>query len=349
MRLDSGDLDEAVRRGIVSPEQADALRTLAVELRTVRPAGFTFQHLAYYLGGLMVIGAMGWYVTNAWDAMGPAGYILTAAGYAGALLLAARALWSRPGGRVPGGLLATLAVCMTPIGVYGLQLLAGWWPQGISAAYPLHFSQLKGCWLAMELATIAAGLLALRRFRFPFLTAPVGLALWFLSMDLAQLLFGQPDFTQEQRRVASLWFGLALLAASYLLDRRTREDYAFWGYLLGLLSFWGALSTAQDPSEWSRLGYCGINVLLLVAGIVLERRVFLVFGGVGVGVYLGHLAHRVFRDSLFFPFALSAIGLGIMALGWVYQRNGAAVDAMVLQFLPERVRRALPRQRGGAV
>jgi len=31
--------------------------------------------------------------------------------------------------------------------------------------------------------------------------------------------------------------------------------------------------------------------------------------------YLGYLAGRVFKDSLLFPFALSLIGLAIIALG----------------------------------
>ena len=174
---------------------------------------------------------------------------------------------------------------------------------------------------------------------------PVAQALWFMSMHLAPLFFGQERLVFEGRAQVSLWFGLAMLLATFWADRRTRDDYAFWGYLFGLMAFWGGLTSLDSTSELGRLGYCAVNVLLLVVAILLERRVFLVFGGLGVCLYLGHLAHRVFRDSLAFPFALSALGLGIMALGWAYQRHCAAVNAAVLGSLPAWVVRVLPRNR----
>jgi hypothetical protein len=32
-------------------------------------AGFEAAHIAYYLGALLIIGAMGWFITSAWDAL----------------------------------------------------------------------------------------------------------------------------------------------------------------------------------------------------------------------------------------------------------------------------------------
>jgi AhpC/TSA family len=43
------------------------------------------------------------------------------------------------------------------------------------------------------------------------------------------------------------------------------------------------------------------------------RRVYAVFGALGISIYLGHLADVVFKDSLLFPFALSLIGIAIIA------------------------------------
>lgn len=367
MTLERADLDRAVALGVVTAEQARELLRIAAERRQQagadldprpsspssvpssalldeRPA-LNFQHLAFYLGGLIVVSAMGWFVAESWEKLGGLGFLLTGAGYGAAFLWAGSRLWNRPGGRVPGGLLVTMAVCMTPLAVYGIQVLADLWPPGGPSAYAHYWTRVRGCWLGMEAATVLAGGLALRRFRFPFLTAPVALALWFMSMDLAPLLFGQERLAFEKRAQVSLWFGLAMLLATFWADRRTREDYAFWGYLFGLLAFWGGLTSLEGATELGRLGYCAVNVLLLVTAIVLERRVFLVFGGLGVCLYLGHLAHRVFRDSLAFPFALSALGLGIMALGWAYQRHSAAVNAAVLGRLPAWAVRALPRSR----
>jgi hypothetical protein len=52
---------------------------------------------------------------------------------------------------------------------------------------------------------------------------------------------------------------------------------------------------------------------------VLSRRVFAVFGGLGVAGYLGYLASHLFRDSLLFPFALTLIGLAVIGAGLWWQ------------------------------
>jgi len=71
----------------------------------------------------------------------------------------------------------------------------------------------------------------------------------------------------------------------------------------------------NSNSELNKLIYCGINIAMILLGAVLGRRVFAVFGGLGIAGYLGHLSYRVFKDSLLFPFALSLIGLVIIWLG----------------------------------
>lgn len=71
---------------------------------------------------------------------------------------------------------------------------------------------------------------------------------------------------------------------------------------------------------------------------MLSRRVFAVFGGLGVAGYLAHLAHAVFRDSLMFPFALTLIGLGLAGLGILWQRHEARLSAWLRSWLPEAVR-----------
>jgi len=67
---------------------------------------------------------------------------------------------------------------------------------------------------------------------------------------------------------------------------------------------------------------------------VLGRRVFAVFGGLGIAAYLGHLARQVFADSLLFPFALTLIGLAIVAAGIWWQKNEARLSAALRTRLP---------------
>lgn len=62
-------------------------------------------------------------------------------------------------------------------------------------------------------------------------------------------------------------------------------------------------------------------------------------GALGIAGYLGHLSHKVFKDSLAFPFVLMLIGLGVVWLGVLWQRNeGQIVDA-IESWLPSRLHR----------
>jgi uncharacterized membrane protein (UPF0136 family) len=197
----------------------------------------------------------------------------------------------------------------------------------------------------MELATLAAGGVALRFVRFPFLTAPLAFTLWYMSMDLTPLLFGRTEFREPQQLWVSVVFGAVVLVAAYLVDRRTRDDYAFWLYLFGLASFWGGLSMMDSGGPWSRFGYCVLNLLLIAVSTLLNRRAFAVFGSFGVAGYLSYLAFRLFKDSLFLPMALTVIGVGIIMATVAYQRNRTGIDAHIVSVLPARLRRLLPPER----
>ncbi len=83
----------------------------------------------------------------------------------------------------------------------------------------------------------------------------------------------------------------------------------------------------------------------MVVAIVIRRRVFMVVGALGVFVYLMYLAGEVFRDSLLFPVALSAIGLAFVLGGVRYARSRDRVRAWLLRRLPEGVSRGLPQNR----
>lgn len=346
MKVSKEDLNWAASEGLISTEQVEALWR-ALESRRGASPKFDLAHVVYYFGALIVISAMGWFMTLGWERFGGGGIFLIAAAYALCFVLAGRTLWYKEHLKIPGGLLFTMAVCMTPLAIYGLERLTGIWPQGDPGVYRGYHIWVKGSWFLMEVGTIIAGVVALRFIRFPFLTAPIAFSLWYMSMDLTPLLFGKTDFTWNERLWVSLWFGLAVLVVAYVIDRRTREDYACWGYLFGMLAFWGGLSLMETGSEFRRFLYGLINVGLMLLSVLLDRRVFIVFGALGVFGYLGHLAYSVFKDSLMFPFVLSVLGIVIIYLGIKYQRHRDVIDRSILGLLPEQLRHLLPRERVG--
>ena len=336
------DLESAVASEIVTDAQADRLWD-AFGARTVSRPTFDVAHVAYYGGALIVLAAMGWLLTNAWDALDGFAVALIAAAYGFGFWRAGETLWQK-GLNTPGWLLFTLAVWMVPLAIHGLERATGFWSQGDPGGYHAYYQYVKGSWAAMEVGTVAAGMLAIWFRPFPFLTFPIAFALWFMSMDLTPIVFGQGDYTWEERQWVSVWFGLAMMLGAYWADLRSRlrQDFAFWGYLFGVLAFWGGLSIMNSDSEFSKFVYALINIGLIALSLLLRQRSFIVLGTLGVLGYLAHLSYRVFSDSVLFPVVLTMGGIGIIYLGVLYQRHSRAIGAYVPANVPEGMRNLIP-------
>jgi len=334
---------EAEDAGIAAEQTQELWDRLSSATADQQP--FDALQVAYYFGGMIVIGAMTFFFSLAWERVSGVGILALALTYGGLFgflgphLFHARRLYAA------GGLLTAVAVCMTPLAVYGLERSMGWWPQGNPGDYHNYYAWVKGSWLLMEVATLASSGVALHFVRFPFLTAPMVFTLWYMSLDFAPLLFGRTVFQESEQLWVSVVFGAVVLLVAYLVDRRTRGDYAFWLYLFGLAAFWGGLSMMESSSPWARFGYCLLNLLLIVISTLLNRRAFAVFGSVGVAVYLSYLAFGLFKGSLFLPLALTVIGVGIITATVAYQRNRAGIDAHIVGALPAGLRRLLPPDR----
>lgn len=80
------------------------------------------------------------------------------------------------------------------------------------------------------------------------------------------------------------------------------------------MAFWGCLTSMESNSELKRVLYLLLNISLVAIALYLKRTVFLVFGAIGIHLYLGHLAYVVFKDSFLFPFALALLGLSLILI-----------------------------------
>jgi hypothetical protein len=346
LRISKSDLDLAVAQAVLSRGQADALWAAWSERHAAAPdvaPRFSITHILYYLGGMIAIGAMSLFMTLGWESFGPWGLFAISVAYAVGCILASRSLDAR---RLvlPAGILATLAIVLVPLATWALQSALGWWPPGGAAEhYRQYHTHIDWRWISLEFVTLVAAVIGLWRLRYPFMVMPLAVTLWYMSMDLARMIVfaDRPGWNEWQYyRDFSLVFGLGMLAVAVWVDFRARRsyaegrDFAFWLYLFGTLAFWGGLTMQHSGSELGKFIYLLINVGLLSAGAVLGRRVFAVFGGFGIAMYLGHLAGKVFKDSLLFPFALTLIGLGIVAAGIWWQKNEARLSSSLRSRLP---------------
>ena len=339
LRLSPADIERAVEEGVVSKDDAERLVRWAFERRfdpasqrapqprpAEEPKGFNLVTVAYYFGAMLMISACAWFLGDKWEVLGSSGILTTVLVYA--VIAASLGWWIRTKGYlVGGGLLVTVAVCLVPLIVFAIEDLSGLWPAAHPGSYENYYPWINGSWIVMELATIAVALIALRYVRFGFLTAPLAFSFWFLSMDLAALLLGETSLNAEARKWISVLVGVITILIGFGLDRTLSrssdsqpEDFAFWCYLFGTMAFWGGLTVMDGDSEIKRLGYLAINLILIAIAVKLRRTVFLVFGALGVHIYLGHLAYRVFEDSFFFPFAVALLGLSLILVTVLAQR-----------------------------
>jgi hypothetical protein len=99
----------------------------------------------------------------------------------------------------------------------------------------------------------------------------------------------------------------------------------------------------NSGGEWERFLYFLINLFLILLSVLLRRRVFVIFGGMGVIGYVGHLAYTVFSNSLLFPIVLSFIGVFIIFAGIQYQKNYPNWQQWLHRILPESLLQILPK------
>ncbi|KTD61213.1 hypothetical protein [Legionella spiritensis] len=339
MKISRSVLNKAVDARIINARQADQLLDFLHEQDELAPE-FNLTNVLYYFGGLIAIGAMTLFMNLGWETFGGWGLFYLSILY-GILGLSLTSVFHKKQLKTPAGICATFVVCLTPLAIYGLQLAMGWWPD--SSVYRDYHAYIKWHWIFMELGTLAVGIILAWIYRYPFMLMPVAVTLWYMSMDIAAMLGQHSQYSFELRAMVSMYFGLAMIFLAFWVDIRSRNalDYAFWLYIFGVLAFWGGLSSQSSDSELSRFFYLCINLVMIGIGVLLVRKVFVIFGALGCACYLGHLAWQVFAHSTFFPVALTIIGAFLIYLGTLWQKHEKALTLRAQSYLPKPVQELL--------
>jgi hypothetical protein len=283
---------------------------------------FVPAHVLAYFGAIVGIAATGWLLASGWNRW-PDGvrFSVSCAYFVGYAVLSAVLLRRRR--PLPAGLLATMAVAVVPLVVYSFEKLIGAWPRGYPGAYSVFHEEILGSWIAMELTTVAVGLVAVWLVRFPFVLAPVAFVLWYLSMDLAPGIFGS-KVSNDERAYISVAVGVGMIVAGLALDALRTRRYAFWWHVFGLLALSGSICwftiEHDDAQTWGIV--TAVSFAALLGGLPLRRATWVVFGALGLSSASCYWAFEAFERSWGFPFVLTGIGLAFLALGAIVDRRG---------------------------
>ncbi len=280
--------------------------------------GFNLISIAYYFGGFMILFAYTVFMGIAWDTLGEFGQIAISAVTLG-LLGGIGALLKWRGYKHAGGILIFAAVGIVPLLVYSVQNAVG---VNLPHEYEGFYRIVSDSWVPMEVISIAVAIATILIVRYPLITLHIAFWLWFMSMDIVDFVTGGVwDNGYEVAQVVSVLFGFAMLGLGVLLQKTLEKDYAFWFYLFGHICVLCPLSMLTiDSGGVLALIYLIVYIGFVLASILLQRKVFLVFGALGVYGYLCYLAFEVFDGGLGFVFGLATVGLIIVLSTVAFQR-----------------------------
>jgi hypothetical protein len=331
-------LDEGVKQGIISAAQRDQLARLAAQSDAAGAApqsetagGFNWVSAAYTVGALLVCFALAWFLFDRWSTLGPGGVLAVTSGYAALFSATAYGL-DRRGFPRAASLAIVLAIACVPLMTWAVLTLAGEWPRpgARGDAFAERDAFVRTRWLVVELTTMLAALLVLRRRRSALVALPVAVALWWVSFHLARM-FGYEWFTLGWQRWTLLGNGLLMLAIAERIERwqrRTRgepgadeSDYAQSFWVVGMLGFTFAYAATWDRSDGWRHFLAPLSIGIIALSLVVHRRIVFAFGIIGVFLYLAFLSSDVFRTGASFPLVLAVLGLAVILLAvWIQRR-----------------------------
>ncbi|MDO8654359.1 MAG: DUF2157 domain-containing protein [Undibacterium sp.] len=295
-----------------------------------------------YLGGMLAIAACSLFSTLAVEKWGMP--VLLDMSLIYLLFAIGMATWlGQRGQAVAAGIFATLAIALVPLAVFALQHVLGFWADAKNAEHYRDFHRwIDWRWMMMELSTLLIGALMLWRFRYSFLVMPIAVTLFYMGMDIVPALLMQGDiglFSDAAwmlRKKITLVYGVLMLLLALTVDLRSRSetDYAFWLYVFGVMTFWGALSSLGNGALSGKLIYLATNLVLILIGAMLERRVFAVFGGIGVALVLGDLSWNLFKDSFAFVAMLTLLGFSLIVAGMLWSKYEHKICTQLRHMLP---------------
>jgi hypothetical protein len=273
----------------------------------------------YFGGALIVISGMTLFMTIGWESFGGGGIFFISFAYWAIFTAVATHFWNQPEFQLVGGLLHTVAVCMTPLAVYGLQKAFKIRVGDMLQTYSDFSHYVSGGWIYMELVTVVVASITLYYVRFPFLTAPIAFILFFMSMDVTPLLFGKHSWGWDERSKVSIVFGANMLLLAWWIDRQTVQDFSFWLYLFGGLAFTGGM-LAHTPSKKAsaRMTFLALHVLMIYFSLVFQRGTLLFYGFVALCFFYGLSIIEIgrYKPRIFETYSIALNGVLLLAISY---------------------------------
>lgn len=359
--LRQDDLDIAVGRGIITPEQADELVAVASERHRKRAFAVGREERFRLLGGFN-------------DFFIAVGVVLLACGLGYGMTLVSVPSYQGGVARYPDPTLKLSVAALTMLAYWALAE----WLTGrlkltapsivLAVAFVLSAASAFGVWagallgsstttMSAEIGALLAALMHYLRFRLPFTLLPLAVSMFVLLAAMALAIAGSPVSTTGTAIQTLRWTALAMGLATFALAMRfdlsdperlsRRADCGFWLHLAAapmivhpLASplidhplFGGVRGAVAELGPDTVAAVVGLTVVLALVALAIDRRALLV---AGMGYLGAAIAYGISRTGVAANVAAVAtlvfLGLTIILLGTGWRPLRAALMSSLPHF-----------------
>ncbi len=335
-------LDDAVVRGLITSAQRTQLLALDADdaaasspgsaprgpsgdfLAWAReaPRGLNAISIAYAVGALIVLFALGWFLADRWALLGPPGILAVSLTYL-ALFGAAARVFTRERFATAHGVALCFMSATVPLALWAALRTVGLWeerPPAVCRGEVALFWVCRGHVVVLSAALFGAALLGMRRLAFGPLMIPgaLGLAVLLREVVTEVARAGGPAVAGWPLVVVAS----VLVALAYETDRRRGvADYARWLHIMAALITVWALVALFETDPGVRPWLFPTALAMVMASLYLRRVVWLLLGLLAMFQALAWWAREIFRDAVAFPVVLGFIGLLVIVATVLVQRQ----------------------------
>jgi len=335
-------LDDAVARGLITSAQRTQLLALdagdagAADPAAGRrgpsgdflawareaPRGLNAISIAYAIGALIVLFALGWFLADRWELLGPSGILVVSLTYL-ALFGAAARVFSRERFATAHGVALLFVIATVPLTLWAALRTAGVWdelPPALCREGLDAFWYCRGHVVVLSSSLLAAALLGIRRLAFGPLMIPgaLGLAVSLREIVVEVARVGGPGIAGWPLVVVAS----VLVTLAYETDRRRGvADYARWLHIAAALIAVWALVALFETDRTLRPWLFPTALAMVMGSLYLRRVVWLLLGLLAMFQSLAWWAREIFRDTVAFPVVLGFIGLLVIVATVLVQRQ----------------------------
>lgn len=205
--------------------------------------------------------------------------------------------------------------------------------------------------LYVQLAIIILSLMMLYFVKCAFLTLPLFMAFYPLMMNSLWISYGNKWAPIIFAAKIPILFGICMILIAYLIDRRTKEDYAFWLYFVGLYFFNIGWITYQGLmiefiTQMDYFLHFLVFIFFIIVSVWLERKIFMFYGIFGVLVYLLKLFFYFLKFDLGFEYGNTLfVVLVIIFFAIYYQKKQEKIDKVIKILIPKFLLKYQPKNR----